>query len=70
MLNMSPRLLTIVGVVTIAVALWGLLRGRIIAGARGLKSNYYYRDDNPFSFYGFVLIYFSIGAFILYQSLH
>lgn len=52
-----------------AVAVWGLLRGRILAGARGLRSNYYYKNDNPFSFYGFVLIYLSIGSFILYQSL-
>ncbi|MDY0248575.1 MAG: hypothetical protein RBR45_00815 [Pseudomonas sp.] len=67
---MSPRILTIVGVVAITLALWGMLRGRIIAGSRGFKSNYYHRDDNPFCFYGFVLIYFSIGSFILYQSLH
>ena len=67
---MSPLVLTKIGVVTIAIALWGLMCGRIIAGARGLKSNYYYRDDNPFSFYGFVMIYLSIGSFILYQSLY
>ena len=66
---MSPRFLTLVGIIIIAVAVWGLLRGRIIAGSRGLRSNYYYKNDNPFSFYGFVLIYLSIGSFILYQSL-
>ena len=53
---MQPRLLTLIGILTITVALWSLVRGRIIAGSRGFKSNYYYRDDNPFSFYGFVLI--------------
>ncbi len=67
---MQPRLLTLIGILTITVALWSLVRGRIIAGSRGFKSNYYYRDDNPFSFYGFVLIYLSIGSFILYQSLY
>ena len=67
--RMPASLLTIVGIITISLAVWGLLRGRIIAGSRGLKSNYYYRDDNPFSFYGFVLIYLSIGSFVLYQSL-
>jgi len=66
---MSPRFMTLLGVIIIAVAVWGLLRGRIPAGARGLRSNYYYKNDNPFSFYGFVLIYLSIGSFILYQSL-
>ncbi|MCK9534780.1 MAG: septum site-determining protein MinC [Pseudomonas sp.] len=66
---MSPRFMTLLGVIIIAVAVWGLLRGRILAGARGLRSNYYYKNDNPFSFYGFVLIYLSIGSFILYQSL-
>ncbi|HHX35441.1 MAG TPA: hypothetical protein GX719_09240 [Gammaproteobacteria bacterium] len=67
---MPPRLLTLLGVTIITVAIWGLLRGKIIAGARGLRSNYYYKHDNPFSFYGFVLIYLSLGAFILYQSLY
>ena len=67
---MPASLVTIVGIITISVAVWGLLRGRIIAGSRGFKSNYYYRDDNPLCFYGFVLIYLSIGSFVLYQSLH
>ena len=34
------------------------------------KQSQSYKNDNSFSFYGFVLIYLSIGAFILYQSLH
>lgn len=66
---MPPRLLTLFGALIIAVALWGLLRGKVIAGVRGLRSNYYYKDDNPFSFYGFILIYLSLGSFLLYQSL-
>lgn len=66
---MPPRLLTLFGALIIAVALWGLLRGKVIAGARGLRSNYYYKDDSPFSFYGFILIYLSLGSFLLYQSL-
>ena len=67
---MPASLLTLLGVIIIAVALWGLLRGKILAGLRGLRRNYYYKNDNSFSFYGFVLIYLSIGSFILYQSLH
>lgn len=67
---MPAQLLTLLGVIIIAVALWGLLRGKILAGVRGLRRNYYYRNDNLFSFYGFVLIYLSIGSFILYQSLY
>ena len=70
MYRMPENLATIVGIITISVAVWGLLRGRIIAGSHGLKSNYYYRDDNALCFYGFVLIYLSIGSFVLYQSLH
>ena len=66
---MPPRLLTLFGALIIAVALWGLLRGKVIAGAHGLRSNYYYKDDNPFSFYGFILSYLSLGSFLLYQSL-
>ena len=67
---MPAQLLTLLGVIIIAVALWGLLSGKILAGVRGLRRNYYYRNDNLFSFYGFVLIYLSIGSFILYQSLY
>ena len=67
---MPAQLLTLLGVIIIAVALWGLLHGKILAGVRGLRRNYYYKNDNLFSFYGFVLIYLSIGSFILYQSLY
>ena len=66
---MPALLLTLFGVIIIAVAFWGLLRGKVLAGVRGLRRNYYYRNDNPFCFYGFVLIYTSIGSFLLYQSL-
>ena len=65
---MPPRLLTLIGITIMAVAVWGLFSGKIIAGARGLKNNYYYRDDNPISFYSFIFIYLCIGAFLLLQS--
>jgi hypothetical protein len=52
------------------VAVWGLISGKIIAGSRGLSSNYYYKDESPKRFYSFVFIYLTIGVFILYQSLH
>lgn len=66
---MPPALMTLLGVIILATALQGLWRGKIIAGARGLRSNFYYKNDNPWCFYGFVLIYLSIGAFLLYQSI-
>ena len=48
---MPPLLLTLLGVIIIAIALWSLLCGKIITGIRGLQRSYYYRNDNPFSFY-------------------
>lgn len=66
---MLPPLMTLFGVITLAIAIRGLWRGKIIAGTRGLRSNFYYKNDNPWCFYGFILIYLSIGSFLLYQSI-
>jgi hypothetical protein len=67
---MSSKLLILFGIINIIVAVWGLISGKIIAGSRGLSSNYYYKDESPKRFYSFVFIYLTIGVFILYQSLH
>lgn len=61
---MSESLLTLLGVVLIGVGLWGLVSGKVVAGSRGFKSNYYSRKDSPLLFYSFVFIYISIGFFI------
>lgn len=65
---MVPLLLELLGGILVIVALWGLFTGRIIAGSKGLQSNYYARDESPFLFYCFVVLYFLIGVFILYNG--
>lgn len=67
---MPTPLMTLLGVIILITAIQGLWRGKVIAGARGLRSHYYSKTDNPWCFYGFVLIYLSIGSFLLYQSIY
>lgn len=65
---MPPALIKIIGVLAISVALWGLMTGKIMAGARGLRANYYYRKENPLLFYGFIFVYLAIGLVLLASS--
>ncbi|WP_417515323.1 hypothetical protein [Marinobacter sp.] len=65
---MSPLLLKIIGVLAIGMAVWGLVTGKVMAGARGLDTNYYYRKENPLLFYGFVVVYLFIGVVVLSSS--
>ena len=58
----------IIGLIVLLMGIWGLLTGKVIAGARGLKSNYYTRQDSPALYYMFVIVYLCIGAFIIMQS--
>lgn len=62
---MSKSLLALIGVILIGVGLWGLISGKVVAGSRGLSSNFYTKKDSPFLYYSFVFIYLSIGFFIL-----
>ena len=66
---MPSPLMALLGLLTLATALQGLWRGKIIAGARGLRSNFHYKHENPWCFYGFILIYLSIGSFLIYRSI-
>lgn len=66
---MQTLLLTAIGIIIIVVAIWGLITGKIIAGSRGLQPNYYYRNDNPFLYFSFIVIYLLIGSYILYHSI-
>lgn len=54
----------LLGLVLIAVGVWGLVRGEVMAGSRGLKANTYTRQDNPVLFYLFVVMYLVAGIFI------
>lgn len=66
---MHTPLFVLLGLVIIAMGIWGLVAGRIIAGSKGLQPNYYYRKGDPFLYYGFILIYLLIGVFVLYSAL-
>lgn len=66
---MSKSFLILVGILLIGMAIWGMISGKIIAGSRGLVSNFYTQKDNPFLFYSFIFIYIAIGAFILKNTL-
>lgn len=65
---MPPVLLSLLGLIVVGMALLGLVTGKVIAGSRGFKGNYYRRQDNPLLFYGFIFTYLAIGAFILLQA--
>lgn len=45
---MSPLVLNIVSLIIIAMAVMGLVTGKIMAGSRGFSVNYYSKEDNPF----------------------
>ncbi len=65
---MSPLLLKIISLIIIGMATWGLISGKVMAGSRGLQPNYYTKQDNPFSYYCFICIYFFIGLVLLLKG--
>ncbi len=66
---MPPVLLLLVSLVIIGMAVRGLLTGKVMAGSRGLRPNYYTKQDSPVLYYGFIFVYLSIGAFVLFHSM-
>jgi hypothetical protein len=52
------------GMVLIAVGIWGFWAGEVMAGSRGLRANKYRRDEQPGFFYFFVVMYVLAGLFI------
>lgn len=66
---MPKPLLVLLGFFIIAMGLWALVAGKVMAGSKGFKSNYYYKKDDPFLYYSFIFIYLVIGAFVLYNTL-
>ena len=57
------------GVAMLLVVVVALFSGKIIAGSRGFKANYYTRRDSPFLYYSFITIYLLIGLLILGNGL-
>jgi hypothetical protein len=65
---MHSSLFIILGVILIIMGVVGLLSGKIMAGSRGLKPNYYSKIESPILYYLFVIIYISIGVFVITKS--
>ncbi|HSH49038.1 MAG TPA: hypothetical protein VK991_10675 [Halomonas sp.] len=61
---MPIPLLLIVGAALLLAAASALLTGKVIAGSKGLKANYYSRDGEPGLYYLFLTVYVLIGVFI------
>lgn len=66
---MSTLLFVVLGAIRMLMGIIGVLTGKVMAGSRGLKSNYYNRYDNPLLFYVFVITYISFGAFVIIKAL-
>jgi hypothetical protein len=62
---MSPLVLKIIGLLLIAATTWGLISGRVIAGSRGFRANYYTRRRHFFAYAFFIILYFAIGIILL-----
>ena len=66
---MPQPFLAIGGLVILTMALHALVSGKVMAGSRGFKAHYYYRQDQPFRYYSFLSIYVLAGSFVLFQTL-
>lgn len=62
---MPAPLLAVLGIILIGVGIWGLFSGKVVAGSRGLRSNFHTREDSPLLFYSFVFLYLAVGSFAL-----
>ena len=65
---MTAPVLLIAGLVMLALAVIAIVSGKVIAGSRGLKANYYYRQDQPLLYYFFVIFYLLVGLFVIFQA--
>ena len=66
---MTATLLLLMGIFILAMAVLGIVTGKVVAGSRGLKANHYHRDGEPLLYWGFVAVYLLIGSFTVYQAL-
>lgn len=66
---MNLSLFTILGAVLIFIGVLGLLTGKVMAGSKGLKTNYYSRAENPVLYYAFTFVYIVIGTIVITKSI-
>lgn len=50
------------------MVVYALVSGKIMAGSRGFKAQYYYRDEQPFLYYAFLMVYVLAGILVLLQT--
>lgn len=62
-------MLAVLGVILIGAGVLGLVSGKVVAGSRGLRSNFYTRKGNPFLYYSFIFIYLAVGFLVLSRVL-
>lgn len=59
----------ILGLILIIIGVLGLFTGKVLAGARGLKPNYYSKHENPKLHFIFIAFYILIGGFVVASSI-
>ncbi len=64
---MPTPLILLCGLAFIGFAIHGLLTGSIIGGSRGLHALRHSREESPWAFFAFVLVYLLAGLFLLLQ---
>ena len=62
-------MLSLIGFIFLAMAAHGYYTGRVMAGSRGFKGNWYTREDNPILFAFFVGLYLLTGVLVILMGL-
>ena len=66
---MHSPFLAIAGLTILAMVVYALVSGKIMAGSRGFKVQCYDRDEQPFLYYAFLMAYLLAGVLVLSQTL-
>ena len=66
---MRSPFLIIAGLAILAMVVYALVSGKIMTRSRGFKAQYYYRDEQPFLYYAFLMAYLLAGVLVLSQTL-
>lgn len=61
----SSSILKVIGCLSLALAIYGLVSGKVVAGSRGFKTNYYYKGEQPGLYYFFIVFWFAVGGVVL-----
>lgn len=61
---MPNSLVTLIAIMLIANYTYALITGKVVAGSKGLRTNFYKRHESPFAFYSFIVLYAAIALFL------